>query len=336
MFVGSFVAVFVLLFLPSYHLDIPEHFPPMEYDLSQNPLSTEAITLGRALFYDPILSADGTVSCASCHSPYNAFAHTDHDLSHGIADRIGRRNAPALFNLGWQQSYMWDGAIHHLDMQALAPISSHTEMDNSLASVIDTLSTSSYYVELFFAAFGDSTITGERFLKSLSQFQLTLISSGSRYDDMRSGHAEFSTQEQNGYRLFLEHCNSCHTEPLFTNLGFADNGLAIDSTLRDLGRMEVTGYRDDSLLFKVPSLRNLKYSRPYMHDGRYATLRDVLSHYAEEVILRPAFSDRNRIAHSIEMTANERTDLISFLRTLDDEAFVFNAAHHYPRNQLGK
>jgi cytochrome c peroxidase len=157
-------------------LPYPSHFPNPTFDFQKTPLDSTKILLGRILFYDPILSKDNSISCASCHSPYNAFAHTDHDLSHGIYDAIGTRNAPALFNLAWQKEFMWDGAINHIDMQALAPISHPGEMGSSINEVVSKLNESNAYKDLFQKAFGEKTITGAKVLKALTQFQLTLVS----------------------------------------------------------------------------------------------------------------------------------------------------------------
>ncbi len=314
------------------HWDIqPEHFPVMEYDFSQNPLDSQIIQLGRALFYDPILSKDGSISCASCHSPYHAFAHTDHALSHGINDSIGTRNAPALFNLGWQTAFMWDGAIHHLDVQALAPIHSPIEMGETLTSVISKLKASPIYPKYFENAFGDNKITGERILKSLSQFQLTLVSAHSKYDRVSLGMDTFNIQESNGYELFKTHCNDCHTEPLFHNNSFMDNGLAVDTTLNDYGKWIMTKQSIDSLKFKVPSLRNLSYTYPYMHDGRFKKLRQVLNHYSSDISSERKLQVLNG---PLQLTSNEKTDIIAFLLTLNDPDFVFDSRHHFPRNIL--
>ena len=193
----------------------PYYFPKPVYDFKQNSLDSNKIDLGRILFYDPILSKNNTISCASCHSPYNAFAHTDHDLSHGIFDSIGNRNAPALFNLAWQKSFMWDGAINHLDVQALAPISHSSEMGSDISEVIKKLSLSKEYKHLFSEAFKDSTITSSKILKALSQFQLTIVSANAKYDRVKLGKETFTEQEKNGYNLFQINCASCHTEPLF-------------------------------------------------------------------------------------------------------------------------
>ena len=301
----------------------PDYFPTPEYNFAENPLNVQKIELGRALFYDPILSKDSTISCASCHSPYNAFAHTDHDLSHGINDSIGTRNAPALFNLAWGKSFMWDGAIHHLDVQALAPISHPGEMGEDIKVIVKKLQNTQRYPSLFEAAFGDKKITGEHLLKAISQFQLTLVSANSKYDSVRRKESSYTMQESKGYELYKKNCNSCHTEPLFTNNNFERNGLEIDTTLNDFGRMKITNNNDDRAYFKVPSLRNLSYTYPYMHDGRYRKLKDVLNHYTSN----PSLSR----GKAIDLSSNEKADLIAFLLTLNDREFVFNPKHQFPR-----
>ncbi len=325
--VSMFMIHEVTLVTPAF----PNHFPEPTYDFSSNPLNEETIQLGRALFYDPILSADGTISCASCHSPYNAFAHSDHALSHGINDQVGTRNAPALFNLAWQSSFMWDGAVHHLDMQALAPLTSHQEMREDLNNVIQKLCRSDIYPELFSEAFGDETITGERFLKALSQFQLTLVSANSKYDQFLAGTAELSAQEITGLELFDLHCQSCHSGNTFSSYDFKKNGLAVDFSLLDLGLYTTTQLPADSLKFKVPSLRNLSFSKPYMHDGRFKTLREVLNHYTS---LTENSSISAELKDGIQLSSDEKTDLIAFLLTLDDYEFVFNPKHTYPKEIL--
>lgn len=297
-------------------LPYPSHFPTPAFDFKKTPLDSNKILLGRILFYDPILSKDNSISCSSCHSSYNAFAHTDHDLSHGIYDAMGTRNAPALFNLAWQKEFMWDGAINHIDMQALAPISHPGEMGSSINEVVSKLNTSNTYKDLFQQAFGEKTITGARVLKALTQFQLTLVSAGAKYDKVKMGKETFTPQENNGYNLFKKNCNTCHQEPLFSTYQFANNGLPVDTTLNDYGRWKVTGQTKDSLHFKIPSVRNLSYSYPYMHDGRFKTLRDVLNHYTKQYII---------------LSSNEKADIIAFLLTLNDADFVFDKNHKYFR-----
>jgi cytochrome c peroxidase len=305
----------------------PSYFPKATYNFNKNPLDSLTIELGRALFYDPILSANNTVSCASCHSPYNAFAHTDHELSHGINDSIGNRNAPALFNLAWQNSFMWDGAVNHLDMQALAPISHPNEMGSNIIQVINKLSNNSLYKKSFNKVFKDSTITSSKILKALSQFQLTLVSANSKYDRVQLGTDVFTNQERNGYELFKKNCNTCHTEPLFTNHSFENNGLQIDPVLNDFGRFNITQIDADKFKFKVPSLRNLSYTYPYMHDGRFLSIKEVMNHYTKEAPEIKSYSVKLKIP--IKLNANEKIDIIAFLLTLNDKEFVFNKKHQY-------
>lgn len=309
---------------------IPQNWPKPVYDFSKNPLTEEKIELGRALFYDPILSADNTISCANCHSQYSAFTHIDHALSHGIGDSIGTRNSPALMNLAWQNSFMWDGAINHLDMQALAPISHPNEMGEKIEHVPGKLQRSALYPSLFFKAFNDSVITGETTLKAIAQFMLTIVSANSKYDSVMSKQAAFTTQEQNGYQLFQKNCNSCHAEPLFTNGLFENNGLSLDTTLNDFGRMKITQNSDDSLKFKVPTLRNIEFSYPYMHDGRFKKLSDVLKHYTSGIHQSKTLA--KQLQKPIILSSNERVDIIAFLLTLSDKEFLFNPAFSYPKN----
>lgn len=326
----ALIALFLLAFkgIESKLFRYPFYFPKPNYSFKNNRLDSVQVELGRLLFYDPLLSKDNSISCASCHSPFNAFAHTDHALSHGIKDKIGHRNAPTLFNLAWQTSFMWDGAINHLDMQALAPISSETEMGETISGVVQKLQNDPFYQDKFFSIYKDSLVTGERVLKSLSQFQLTLISVNSKYDRVKKNKEEFSIQEQKGYQLFLQNCNSCHQEPLFSTFDFGRNFLPLDTALNDMGRLAVSQQQKDSLLFKIPSLRNLKYSFPYMHDGRFMTLNNVLNHYNDSLT-------REKMGkNAIFLSADEKVDLIAFLLTLSDQEFVFNPKHRFPKELL--
>ncbi|MES2849561.1 MAG: cytochrome c peroxidase [Bacteroidota bacterium] len=306
----------------------PGYFPKPEYNFKRNPPDSFTIELGRNLFYSPVLSSNSTIACASCHSPYNAFSHTDHELSHGIHDQVGTRNAPALFNLAWQKKFMWDGAINHLDMQPLAALSHPKEMGESLPSVIIKLNESAFYRKLFYRAFNDSIITGERLLKALAQFQLTLISANSKYDQVKQDKAIFTEQEEKGYKLFLKNCNACHKEPMFTDYSFANNGLPVDTTLNDFGRGAITHKSEDSLLFKIPSLRNISYTYPYMHDGRFKKLQQVIDHYTDGI--KPGKTLSDKLKKPIILSSNEKVDIIAFLLTLNDREFVFNPKHNYP------
>ncbi|MEJ6734744.1 MAG: cytochrome-c peroxidase [Flavobacteriales bacterium] len=302
------------------------NFPDTEYNFSNNPIDENKISLGRSLFYDPILSKDSAISCASCHSSFNAFAHTDHSLSHGINDSIGRRNAPALFNLAWHKSFMWDGAINHLDMQSLAPMTSELEMGESLEHILVKLRRSDYYKKKVFNAYNDSIIDTPKMLKSLSQFLLTLISSNSKFDKVLIGEKQFTDKEKKGYLIYQNNCAQCHTQPLFSSYDFETNGLAIDTTLNDYGNFEISGNPKDSLLFKIPSLRNLSYTYPYMHDGRFNSLNQVINHYNTDTVL----------FQSIQLNQTQKVDLISFLLTLNDSIFVFDQKHRFPLELIGQ
>ena len=311
--------------------DVPEGWPQPVYDFSKNPLTEAKIALGRKIFYDPILSRDSMISCASCHLSYTAFTHTDHDLSHGIDDRVGTRNSSALTNLAWSPYFMWDGAINHLDMQALAPIAHPDEMDFDVKLVIDRLNRNDSYKSAFKDAWGDDVATGEHFLKSISQFILTIVTFNSKYDQvMREEEGvAFTDKEQKGYAQFKAKCASCHVEPLFTDYSFQNNGLAVDPSLKDNGRMMVTGNVADSLKFKVPSLRNIEFSDPYMHDGRFRRLKFVMRHYGYGMVEHENLADQLR--GKIDLSADERVELIAFLKTLTDQEFLRNEKFSYPK-----
>lgn len=326
------IVIFIFAFKNSADktiLNYPKNWPKPLYDFRGNPLDSNKILLGKVLFYDPILSRDNTISCASCHLQQTAFTHIDHELSHGIEGRIGKRNSIALQNLAWAKNFMWDGAIHHLDAQALAPIHDKNEMDFSIAELVIKLKNDPYYKNGFRKAFGDSLITGERILKSIAQFELSLISANSKYDQVmrkESGHT-FTELEDKGYQLFLKHCNVCHKEPMFTNYEFENNGLDLDTTLRDFGRMSITHKKSDSLKFKVPSLRNILRSPPYMHDGRYPNIEMVLFHYSDNLKENKFRSEK--LNRNLSLSPEEKKALISFLSCLTDQEFLRNKRHRF-------
>lgn len=311
---------------------LPENWPKPVYDFSKNPICAAKVELGRKLFYDPVLSADNSISCATCHSPYNAFAHTDHAVSHGIHDRFGTRNAPALMNLAWQNTFMWDGAIHHLDQQALAPISNPDEMGENIANVVNKLNENADYSKLFSIAFGDSVITGEHTLKAISQFLLTLVSCESKYDSVQLHLTTFNEQESHGELLFMRNCSSCHTPPLFTNNGFENNGLPLDSIHCDNGRSKISGKTEDDRKFKVPTLRNIAYTAPYMHDGRFKRLQQVLNHYTDGIETTGTLSEK--LKKKVILSADDKADIIAFLLTLSDRNFLFDERHSFPKELL--
>ena len=191
------------------YFEIPKNWPKAHYDFKKNPLTEEGFQLGRNLFYDPIISRDSTISCASCHLQQTGFTHVDHQLSHGIDGKIGTRNSLALINLAWNKDFMWDGGVNNLQVQPLNPITNPAEMDETLEHVIEKLQRSEKYKSLFTKAFGDNRITSQRLLKALAQFTVMLKSSNSKYDKVMRKEASFAKNEQHGYDLFKKNCASC-------------------------------------------------------------------------------------------------------------------------------
>jgi cytochrome c peroxidase len=306
---------------------VPNNFPRPVYNLANNPVTKEGFELGRMLFYEARLSRNNTISCGSCHIQSSAFTQHGHDVSHGIDDRLGTRNSPPIMNLAWNQAFMWGGGIYDLDLQPIAPITAHEEMDENLENVLNKLKTLDSYKSKFNAAFGSPEINTSRFMKALSQFMVMCISSNSKYDKVmrNESNVNFTAEEQAGYQLFKDKCGNCHTEPLFTDGKFRNNGLA-PSAVNDLGLYTATLQENDKYKFKVPSLRNLKYTAPYMHDGRFLTLDAVFQHYRTEVqpmaTLDPLLSKADN--RGITLSNDDKSKLVAFLNTLNDEEFIHN------------
>lgn len=307
---------------------VPAGFPAPHYDFNANPLTREGIALGRKPFYDGRLSKDGNFPCASCHQQFASFASYAHDLSHGFNSQFTTRNAPALFNLAWQTSFQWDGGVNNIEVQPLAPITAPNEMAETIDNVITKLKQDQDYPSLFKAAFGDEQINSQRMLKALSQFNLSLVSANSRYDSMKRGEATFDRYEQQGYAIFQNKCATCHPEPLFTDYSFRNNGLDLNPDLNDVGRMKITGKSADSLKFKVPSLRNVNLTAPYMHDGRFWFLSQVLEHYRSGIVQSPTLDPS--LKNGISMTDADVQNVMAFLRTLTDSTFTANPAFSQP------
>jgi cytochrome c peroxidase len=309
---------------------VPSNFPTPVYDLATYPVTKDGFLLGRRLFYDGILSRNGTISCGFCHEQGSAFTHHGHDISHGIDDRLGRRNAPPIQNMAWYKEFMWDGGINNLDLQPIAPITAHEEMDEDLGNVLEKLRKHKDYPGLFKKAYGDDNITTARFLKALSQFMNMLVSAGSKYDRVmrKEANARFSPDEEAGYQLFKTNCSGCHTEPLFTDLSYRDNGLGITPN-DDKGRYEVTLREQDKYTFKVPSLRNVMLTAPYMHNGSIRNIDGVLEHYTHGIqatpnldpLLKDTLTGKPK---KIKLSDTEKAQLKAFLHTLSDEGFVRN------------
>lgn len=311
--------------LPDYiDFKIPPGWPkPPTNIFAKNKLSEQGFQLGKKLFYDTRLSKDGSnISCANCHQQFAAFATYDHDFSHGLNDQHTTRNAPALFNLAWMTSYHWDGGINHIEVQPLSPMTSPTEMAETLVNVLAKLKNDTAYPKLFKAAFGTAEINSQRMLKALAQFTGSIVSANSKYDKVMRGEAKFTYSEENGYALFIANCAACHTEPLFTDNSLRNNSLEINTYLNDSGRMKITGDPKDSLKFKVPSLRNVAVSFPYMHDGRFNSLGQVIEHYRNGINPQPTLD--TLLAKRIAITDRQKNELIYFLNTLTDTSITKN------------
>lgn len=303
----------------------PGNFPEPVYRFATNLVTKEGFELGRKLFYDPILSRNNTISCGSCHIQTSAFTQHGHSVSHGIEDKLGVRNSPPIMNLAWNTSFMWDGGVFDLDLQPVAPITNHVEMDETVTNVISKLKAHPDYPGLFQSAFGTTEISTARFMKALSQFMAMCVSSNSKYDSViRKEGKTFTKQEEEGYALYKQKCSSCHTEPLFTDQSFRNNGIGV-GLIDDAGRYAITLDETDRYKFKVPSLRNLDYTAPYMHDGRFLTMDAVLDHYSSGV---KQTQNLDMILQNnepgIPMTADEKTKIKAFLKTLNDKVFITN------------
>lgn len=304
--------------------EVPANFPQPFYDLTENPLTEEGIKLGKKLFYDGALSSDGMVSCGFCHQQPSAFTQHGHVVSHGVNDRVGKRNALPIFNVAWLKTFFWDGGVNHLDFAPINALEEPTEMDESLENVLKKLNASAEYRADFKRAYGTDNITSADFLKSLSQFMLTLVSANSRYDKYVRNEGETLTPvELKGLQLFEQKCSSCHATDLFTDGSYRNNGLTTDFQL-DKGREEITLDVADRGKFKVPSLRNVEYTAPYMHDGRFEILEEVLEHYSTGIqkseTLDSIFSKERNVG--LKLSPEEQESIISFLKTLTDHAFL--------------
>ncbi|MFN7116732.1 MAG: cytochrome-c peroxidase [Saprospiraceae bacterium] len=295
---------------------------------ADNPLTAEGIALGRRLFFDPILSIDSTFSCASCHLPERAFSDGKR-VAIGIRMRKGRRNSPSLVNVGYYyKGLFWDGRVITLEEQSLHPVVDSVEMGHTWANVETLLRKHSDYPILFRKAFGiqdKSQITKDLVSKALAQFQRTLISKNSKFDQVQRGEAQFTEAERRGFTIFFDtsmvmaqaECSHCHMDPLFTTLAYENNGVQIAKGLDypDQGRGAITGNPYDNGKFKVPSLVNIALTAPYMHDGRFRTLEAVIEHYNKGGHPGENVSPNVR---PLNLTEQDKADLIAFLHTLTD------------------
>lgn len=305
-----------------YQPFLPSNFPQVTYDLKANPISKEGFELGRSLFYDPILSGDSTISCGTCHQQSAAFTQHGHDISHGIKDRLGSRNAMPVMNMLWNRSFFWDGGVHNLDFVPINAITSTVEMEDSLEGIVTKLKRHKTYPNRFKTVFGSDEITSAKMLKALSQFMLLCVSANSKYDKwVRNEGVSLTNDEQAGLSIVKTKCGNCHTTDLFTDHSFRNNGL---EATNDEGRYKASLVDSDKNKFRVPTLRNLTYSAPFMHDGRFQTIDQVLKHYTEGVrssaTLDPILNQNGKLG--IPLTDTEKAQIKAFLLTLDDISFI--------------
>lgn len=319
----------------------PEAFAKIIYP-EDNPSTHEGLALGKKLFYDPILSMDSTISCSSCHLPELAFAD-GRPVSLGIDGRAGKRNAPGLANIGYHhKTLFWDGRADDLESQALHPVADPNEMGGSWPLLISKLRRHKDYWPAFKKAFGLSEIkelTPDYVGKALAQFQRSLISSESKYDRVQRREAVFTEAEALGHAIFFDladepdpkfrglptgECAHCHIPPHFTNQKFFNNGLDEARSLEDFkdsGRAVVTGSVYDNGTFRTPGLRNVALTGPYMHDGRFATLPEVVSHYNSG---GQYAENRSANIFKLGLSPDQERGLVAFLHTLTDSSFVNN------------
>ncbi|WP_158976866.1 cytochrome-c peroxidase [Cellulophaga sp. L1A9] len=307
-------------------IEQPSNFPALEYDIDANPPTENGFELGKKLFYDGDLSRVGYISCGFCHEQSSAFTHHGHQFSHGVDGLEGTRNTPSIQNMAYMTHFMWDGAIDHLDLFPIAPITNEVEMDETITNVLSKLSADSEYPSLFAQAFDDGEINSENFLKALSQFMVMMVSSNSKYDKyVRNEDAIILTDlELEGLAIFKTNCATCHATDLFTDRSFRNNGLAPYTTINDLGRYNVTGLVEDKYKFKVPSLRNVALTAPYMHDGRFGSLEAVLDFYTDGVVESATLDPELQIdgALGLLLSITDKAALVAFLNTLTDEEYI--------------
>ena len=310
---------------------------------ADNPLTAEGVDLGRKLFHDPRLSGNGTQSCARCHAPERAFSDRV-ALSRGAEGQPGVRNAQPLVNLAWHPAYAWDGSQPRIRDQALAAMTNPIEMHAEPAKVVAALARHEQIHADFAAAFGTPEITTERITLALEQFLLAQVSSDSRFDRALRGDATLTDEEKKGFDLFVTEydpargkrggdCFHCHGGALFSDFGFKNNGLGGVAASSDRGREKVTASAYDAGKFKTPSLRNVAVTGPYMHDGRFKTLEEVVAHYDHGVV-RSAALDPNLAKHpndGMALGADDQRALVAFLRTLTDARFESGSHPPPPR-----
>lgn len=310
-----------------YEFKVPENFPEPTYTFHNNPVTKEGFELGKALFYDPVLSRDGSVSCNNCHIQATAFADSPvHPLSVGVDNQLGFRNAPSLTNLAFYPEFFWDGGVTHLDFAPINAIEAEFELNETVENIVTKLNAKEKYRNLYKKAFDVDEVTLPYTLYALSQFTNMMVSANSKYDKyIRNEGGELTDLELEGMSIFREKCGTCHSGDLFTDFSYRNNGL--DSTFKDTGRNNITALTSDIGKFRVPSLRNVALTSPYMHSAKLSSLEEVLDHYDSGMVYSETIDDifitQNSIG--IELEEYEKEAIIAFLNTLTDYDFVQNS-----------
>lgn len=322
------------IYNPTYvTLEVPDNFPPLEIP-QENPLTEEGILLGRHLFWDTKLSGDNSLACASCHLPQHAFSDPN-PLSIGVNGHLGKRNAMVLQNLAWTNEFLWDGSVLSLEEQIILPVLDSTEMNETWKNFFRKIENNEMYNRLFYNAFQTFNPDSTHAAKAIAQFIRTMVSSNSKYDKVLRNEAIFSPDESAGFDSFNSltggDCFHCHGGILGTDLSYKNNGL--DQFPVDSGRGLVTGIATDNFRFKVPSIRNIEYSAPYMHDGRFEDLDQVINFYSLEIhASSPNIDPLMEFSQQggVQLDPQERMELKAFLLTLSDQEFINNPKFSNP------
>ncbi|MBK7763555.1 MAG: c-type cytochrome [Bacteroidetes bacterium] len=307
-----------------YNLNMPAGLPPM-FIPADNPMTVEGVALGKKLFYEPRLSANNAMSCASCHQFKNYFVDSNKQFSTGVDNIAGTRNSMPLFNIGYAKKFFWDGGATDLESQVIGPIMNPIEMHETMGNVISKLQADAEYPSLFKKAFGSDIITSKMIMQAVAQFERTMISANSKYDKYKRGELSLTAQEMRGLAVYLDDtkgdCVHCHTiGSTFTDFDFRNTGL--DSIPIDKGRGLITLLPSDDGKFKTPSLRNIEMTSPYMHDGRFTTLRQCIEHYNKNFKYTANLATELKVLPKNRMTEADIDDLIAFLQTLTDTEFL--------------
>ncbi|MBK6952085.1 MAG: cytochrome-c peroxidase [Crocinitomicaceae bacterium] len=327
--------------LTPYKFPNPVAFPAMPQS-SDNPVTIEGVALGRFLFYDPILSKDKTISCASCHKQEFAFSDSPNKFSKGINGQVQKRNTPPLFNLAWYQAYFWDGRAVTIEDQIFFPVRDHLEMNLDWPTATRRIQKSKFYRDQFDLVFGEVAIDSILISKAIAQFERTLISHNSKFDRVLRREDKLTTEEFRGFEIMNDqsmadclHCHSTDANALATSGKFGNNGIdAVEDPLnyRDFGLGGYTGKLSDYGKFKIPSLRNIVLTAPYMHDGRFKTIRDVIDFYSTG--LNHSANLDAKMTHiktrGVQLTEYDKNCLEAFLLTLTDSVFISNSEHSNP------